>query len=140
MFKRVSLSYCRMAPNDDRVTFCTGEVLHRLQCLASFGDWINSIVNFGMSLHRMDLDISSLSCMSALTLVTREYTIHHLLLFLPLHLISTCMGSMYDAIRLSVARSYTSSTDIPFFLISSFTLPNHHIFIHPCTFIVVISL
>ena len=35
------------------------------------------------------------------------------------------VGSMYDGIRLHVARSYTSSSDSPFSLISSFTLPNH---------------
>ena len=74
--KCMSLLSDRIQPHDDRITFCTGEVLHRLQCLAAFGDWINSIVDFGMSLHRMDLDISSLSCMAALTLVTREYSVH----------------------------------------------------------------
>ena len=35
------------------------------------------------------------------------------------------VGSMYDDIRLHVARSYTSSADSPFSLISSFTLSNH---------------
>ena len=35
------------------------------------------------------------------------------------------VGSMYDDIRLHVARSYTSSSDSHFSLISSFTLSNH---------------
>ena len=35
------------------------------------------------------------------------------------------VGSMYDDIRLHVARSYTSSADSPFSLMSSFTLSNH---------------
>ena len=44
---------------------------------------------------------------------------------------------MYDDIRLHVARSYTSSADSTFYLLSSFTLSNHlllglHIFLLPC--------
>ena len=50
------------------------------------------------------------------------------------------VGSMYDDVRLHVARSYTSSADSPFSLISSFTLSNHlllglPLFLLPCTFI-----
>ena len=63
----------RVQPNDDRIIFCTGEVLHKLQCVPGFGDWISSIVEFGLSLHRMTLDISSLACMSALAMITRKY-------------------------------------------------------------------
>ncbi|XP_023930585.1 nuclear receptor subfamily 4 group A member 2-like [Lingula anatina] len=63
----------RIQPNDDRIIFCSGLVLHRLQCLPSFGDWINSIVDFGMALHRMDVDISALSCMAALTMITERH-------------------------------------------------------------------
>ena len=40
-------------------------------------------------------------------------------------LIPSDVGSMYDDIRLHVARSYTSSADSPFSLISSLTLSNH---------------
>ena len=51
-----------------------------------------------------------------------------------------CMGSVYDDIRLRLERSYTSSADIPFSLISSFTLSNHlplglPLFLLLCTFI-----
>ena len=38
------------------------------------------------------------------------------------------VGSMYDDIRLHIARSYISSADSPFSLISSFTLSNHLLF------------
>ncbi len=44
-----------------------------MQCVPGWGDWIKSIHEFGKSLHRMTLDISSLSCMAALTMVTCEY-------------------------------------------------------------------
>ena len=49
------------------------------------------------------------------------------------------VGSMYDDIHLHVARSYTSSADSPFSLLSSFTLSNHlllglPLFLLPCTF------
>ena len=52
------------------------------------------------------------------------------------------MWSMYDDIRLHVARSYTSSADSPFSLISSYTLSNHlllglPLFLLPCTFITI---
>ena len=39
------------------------------------------------------------------------------------------MWSVYDDIRLHVARSYTSSADNPFSLISSFILSNHLLFV-----------
>ena len=52
------------------------------------------------------------------------------------------VGSMYDDIRLHVARSYTSSANSPFSLMSSFTLSNHlllglPLFLLPCTFITI---
>ena len=65
-------------------------------------------------------------------------------LLLLLHLIPThfYVGSMHDETRLHVARSYTSSADSPFFLMSSFTLSNHlllglPLFLLPCTFITI---
>ena len=50
------------------------------------------------------------------------------------------VGSMYDDIRLQVARSFTSSPDSPFSLVPSFTLSNHlllglPLFLLPCTYI-----
>ena len=63
------------------------------------------------------------------------YSFHSSFLLL-LHLIPTFM---YDDIPLHVVRSYTSSADSPFPLISSFTLSNHlflglPLFLLPCTF------
>ncbi|XP_074643108.1 putative nuclear hormone receptor HR38 isoform X2 [Tubulanus polymorphus] len=63
----------RVQPNEDKLVFDNGVVLHRLQCLRGFGDWINTIVDFGMSLQRMPMDISSLACMLALTMVTERH-------------------------------------------------------------------
>ena len=63
----------RCQADDDRLIFCNGDVLHRLQCLPSFGEWVNSIIEFGMSLHRMPLDLSSLSCMAALAMITHRH-------------------------------------------------------------------
>ena len=47
---------------------------------------------------------------------------------------------MYDDVRLHIARSYTSSAESPYSLMSSFTLSNHlllglPLFLLPCTFI-----
>ena len=52
------------------------------------------------------------------------------------------VGYMYDDIHLHVARSYTSSADGPFYLMSSFTLSNHlllglPLLLLPCTFITI---
>ncbi|GFN83009.1 nuclear receptor subfamily 4 group a member 2 [Plakobranchus ocellatus] len=63
----------RVQPNDEKIIFENGQVFHRLQCMSTFGDWINSIVDFGLSLHRMALDISSLACMSALAMITMRH-------------------------------------------------------------------
>jgi nuclear receptor subfamily 4 group A protein 2 len=63
----------RCQTGDDRIIFCNGQVFHRLQCLRSFGEWVNSIVDFGLSLHRMTLDLSSLACMAALSMVTQRH-------------------------------------------------------------------
>ncbi|OWF51293.1 probable nuclear hormone receptor HR38 [Mizuhopecten yessoensis] len=63
----------RVQPADDKIIFENGLVLHRLQCSDMFGDWIDSIIDFGLSLHRNTFDISSLACMSALALVTLRH-------------------------------------------------------------------
>ncbi|CAL1543524.1 unnamed protein product, partial [Lymnaea stagnalis] len=63
----------RVQPNDEKIIFENGQVFHRLQCMKTFGEWINSIVEFGLSLHRMALDISSLACMSALAMITLRH-------------------------------------------------------------------
>lgn len=66
------LNLHRSNPEKDKLIFCNGVVLHRLQCVRSFGDWIDSIMDFSQSLHRMNLDISFFSCLAALVIITGE--------------------------------------------------------------------
>jgi len=57
--------------SDDRVVFSNGIVLHQQQCLSTFGSaWLEAIADFGASLRRHTIDISTLACMAALTLIT----------------------------------------------------------------------
>lgn len=55
---------------EGKLIFCNGVVLHRLQCVRGFGDWIDSIVEFSANLQSLNLDVSSFSCIAALTMVT----------------------------------------------------------------------
>ncbi|XP_029948414.1 nuclear receptor subfamily 4 group A member 1-like [Salarias fasciatus] len=63
----------RSNPEKNKLIFCNGVVLHRLQCVRSFGGWIDSIMNFSQSLHRMNLDISLFSCLAALVIITDRH-------------------------------------------------------------------
>lgn len=63
------LSY-RARSDDTKMTFCNGVVLHKIQCQRSFGDWLNTILEFSKSLHSLETDISAFACLCALTLVT----------------------------------------------------------------------
>lgn len=45
-------------------------VLHKLQCVRGFGEWIDSIVEFSSNLQSMSIDVSAFSCIAALTIVT----------------------------------------------------------------------
>lgn len=65
-----ALKLCRSNPEKNKLIFCNGVVLHRLQCVRSFGDWIDSIMDFSQSLHRMNLDISMFACLAALVIIT----------------------------------------------------------------------
>ncbi|XP_040037141.2 nuclear receptor subfamily 4 group A member 2 [Gasterosteus aculeatus] len=65
------LSY-RSSPEEGKLVFCDGSVWHRLQCLRGFGEWIDSIVEFSANLQRMNLDVSTFSCVCTLALVTAE--------------------------------------------------------------------
>lgn len=47
-------------------------VLHRLQCVRGFGEWIDAILEFSQSLHRMSVDVPSFSCLAALVIITGE--------------------------------------------------------------------
>ncbi|XP_028308747.1 nuclear receptor subfamily 4immunitygroup A member 1 [Gouania willdenowi] len=63
----------RSNPKTQKLVFCNGLVLHKLQCVRGFGDWIDSIVEFSWSLHRMKLDVSSFSCLTALVIITDRH-------------------------------------------------------------------
>ncbi|XP_022057596.1 nuclear receptor subfamily 4 group A member 2-like [Acanthochromis polyacanthus] len=66
------LSY-RSNPEEGKLIFCDGSVWHRLQCLRGFGEWIDSIVEFSSNLQRMNLDVSTFSCICTLALVTERH-------------------------------------------------------------------
>lgn len=70
----------RTHPNDSKLTFCNGVVLDMQQCQRSFGDWLNSILEFCAGLHVMEIDISAFACLCALTLITGEFLLLFLLL------------------------------------------------------------
>ncbi|MEE6510607.1 hypothetical protein FKM82_030593 [Ascaphus truei] len=57
----------------DEFIFCNGLVLHRLQCLRGFGEWLNAIRNFSLNLQSLNLDVSTLACLSAACLVTERH-------------------------------------------------------------------
>ncbi|KAM8794168.1 nuclear receptor subfamily 4immunitygroup A member 1 [Eudromia elegans] len=63
----------RSKPEEGKLIFCTGVVLHRLQCVRGFGDWIDAILEFSQSLHRLDLDVPSFSCLAALVIITERH-------------------------------------------------------------------
>lgn len=68
----LSLIRFRSNPEEGKLIFCDGSVWHRLQCLRGFGEWIDSIVEFSGNLQRMNLDVSTFSCICTLALVTGE--------------------------------------------------------------------
>lgn len=45
-------------------------MLHRLQCLRGFGEWLDSIKDFSLNLKSLNLDIPALASLSALTMIT----------------------------------------------------------------------
>lgn len=55
---------------EGKLIFCNGVVLHRLQCVRGFGEWIDAIVEFSSNLQNMNIDISAFSCIAALAMVT----------------------------------------------------------------------
>ncbi|KAM4644139.1 nuclear receptor subfamily 4immunitygroup A member 1 isoform 1-T1 [Amazona ochrocephala] len=62
----------RSKPEEGKLIFCNGVVLHRLQCVRGFGEWIDAILEFSQSLHRMSVDVPSFSCLAALVIITGE--------------------------------------------------------------------
>jgi hypothetical protein len=61
---------CTVREEEGKLVFCDGSVWHRLQCRRGFGEWLDGIVEFSANLQRMDLDIATFSCISALALIT----------------------------------------------------------------------
>ena len=59
---------------EGKLIFCNGVVLHRLQCVRGFGEWIDAIVEFSSNLQSMNIDISAFSCIAALAMVTGTNT------------------------------------------------------------------
>lgn len=76
--KQIPLTLSRSSPEKSKLIFCNGVVLHRMQCVRSFGDWIDSIMDFSQNLHRMNLDMSSFACLTALVIITGETHVHSL--------------------------------------------------------------
>lgn len=68
----VAFFFSSSNPETDKLIFCNGAVLHKMQCVRGFGDWIDSILEFSQALHRMKLDVSSFSCLTALVIITGE--------------------------------------------------------------------
>lgn len=58
---------------EDKFVFCNGLVLHRLQCLRGFGEWLDSIKDFSLNLQSLNLDIQALACLSALSMITGKH-------------------------------------------------------------------
>ncbi|XP_026114838.1 nuclear receptor subfamily 4 group A member 2 [Carassius auratus] len=58
---------------EEKLMFCNGVVLHKLQCVRGFGEWIDSIVEFSSNLQNMSIDVSAFSCIAALTIVTERH-------------------------------------------------------------------
>ncbi|KAG8129426.1 putative Nuclear receptor subfamily 4 group A member 1 protein, partial [Naja naja] len=61
-------------PEEGKLIFCNGVVLHRMQCVRGFGEWIDSIIEFSQNLHRMNIDVPSFSCLAALVIITGRWT------------------------------------------------------------------
>lgn len=91
---------CRSNPEKNKLIFCNGVVLHRLQCIHSFGDWIDSIMDFSQNLHRMNLDISLFACLAALVIITGESLC---LLFITVNLIAFELFRTVFVMRMSFA-------------------------------------
>uniref|UniRef100_A0AAJ7SNC0 LOW QUALITY PROTEIN: nuclear receptor subfamily 4 group A member 2 n=1 Tax=Petromyzon marinus TaxID=7757 RepID=A0AAJ7SNC0_PETMA len=63
----------RSNPAEGKLIFATAVVMHRLQCLRGFGDWLDAILEFSASLQELNVDISAFSCLTALVMVTERH-------------------------------------------------------------------
>ncbi|NXY77384.1 NR4A1 protein, partial [Glareola pratincola] len=62
----------RSKPEEGKLIFWGGVVLHRLQCVRGFGGGGDAILEFSQSLHRMGGGVPSFSCLAALVIITGE--------------------------------------------------------------------
>lgn len=58
----------RMEIQEGKFIFCNGTALHRDQLYAGFGEWTDSLLSFACNMSELNVDISSFSCMLALSL------------------------------------------------------------------------
>ncbi|XP_067622249.1 probable nuclear hormone receptor HR38 isoform X2 [Eurosta solidaginis] len=65
------LSY-RITPNDSKLIFCNGMVLHKTQCERVFGDWLINILDFSNTLTHLGIDTLCFACISALVVITER--------------------------------------------------------------------
>ncbi|NXW38880.1 NR4A2 protein, partial [Phaetusa simplex] len=72
-WNRIPCGKIKSNPVEGKLIFCNGVVLHRLQCVRGFGEWIDSIVEFSSNLQNMNIDISAFSCIAALAMVTERH-------------------------------------------------------------------
>lgn len=49
-------------------------MLHRHQCVRSFGDWLQSILEFSETIQAMHIEIPPFAALCALTLITGLYS------------------------------------------------------------------
>ncbi|XP_078394838.1 nuclear receptor subfamily 4 group A member 3 isoform X1 [Cetorhinus maximus] len=63
----------RSAPAEDKFVFCNGLVLHRLQCLRGFGEWLDTIKEFSTNLQSLNFDVSAFACLAALVMITDRH-------------------------------------------------------------------
>lgn len=95
-------SYWRSDPEIEKLIFCNGVVLSKKQCVRGFGDWIDSIMEFSQSLHRMKLDVSSFSCLTTLVIITGKHlTPAHTTLY-GIHILSCLPNSVNGDIMLKL--------------------------------------
>ena len=62
-----------MEIQEGKFIFCNGIALHRDQLYASFGEWTDSLLSFACTLSELNIDLSSFSCMLALSLFQGKY-------------------------------------------------------------------
>ncbi|XP_076351509.1 putative nuclear hormone receptor HR38 isoform X2 [Tachypleus tridentatus] len=63
----------RTKPEDEKLIFCNGTVLHIEQCRRGFGEWLSAILDFSCLMHNIQIDISAFASLCALTLISERH-------------------------------------------------------------------